>query len=203
VRLVLVRHSETSWNAEGRFQGHGGTGLNELGHAQAKATAEVLLRDYPDAALIVRSDSQRVAETSAYTEALVDVPVRVDPRLREIDVGTWSGLTMEEIAEQDPDGYEAWARLDPDSRRGGGETYAELRVRVWQAIDEIVDECTGWTVLVFTHGGPIRVTVASALDLPSGLEHRIVGVENCAISLLVWEDRVPRLVAYNRIEHLR
>jgi probable phosphoglycerate mutase len=202
VRLVLVRHGETSWNAEGRFQGHGGVGLNELGEAQAKVTAEVLARAHPDAALILRSDSERVAETSAFTEAQLDVPVRVDERLREIDVGSWSGLTMEEIAEQDPDGYDAWARSDPGSRRGGGETYAELRDRVWQVLSGLPDEFAGRTVIVFTHGGPIRVAVACALGLDAGREHHIAGMENCALSLLEWKDGTPRLRAYNRIEHL-
>ena len=198
MRLVLVRHGESSWNAEGRFQGHGGTGLSEVGHAQAKAVAELLSREYPDAVLLVRSDSARVAETAAPIEAGLGIEVRVDERLREIDVGTWTGLTREEIAAHDPSGYVAWARGEPDSRRGGGETYAELRARVWQVLCELVVPDGDVTMLVVTHGGPIRVAVAAVLDLPPGAEQRLAGVGNGALTVLEWRHGIPRLVAYNR-----
>ena len=199
MRLVLVRHGESSWNAEGRFQGHGGTGLSEVGHAQAKAVAELLSREYPDAVLLVRSDSARVAETAAPIEAGLGIEVRVDERLREIDVGTWTGLTREEIAAHDPSGYAAWARGEPDSRRGGGETYAELRARVWQVLCELFEPDGDVTMLVVTHGGPIRVAVAAVLDLPPGAEQRLAGVDNGALTVLEWRHGFPRLVAYNRL----
>jgi len=202
VLLVLVRHGESIWNAQGRVQGHGGTGLSRRGHAQARATAEVLAYRYPDAGLLVRSDLQRVAETAAPTEARLGVEVRVDERLREIDVGTWSGLIYAEIEERDPLGFQAWStRGDRDVRRGGGETFAELRERVWPAILELSG--ARGTVLVFTHGGPIRVAVASALGLPAQGETRLAGPGNCSLTLLEWRDGRHRLRAYNGVDHLR
>ncbi len=205
LRLVLVRHGESVWNSEGRSQGHGGTGLSERGHAQAQATAVFLARAYPDTVLLVRSDLQRVVETAAPAEIELGIDVHVDARLREIDVGTWSGLTYHEIAEKDPEGYLAWIRRgDTDVRRGGGETYAELRERVWPALRDALalkSEQRG-TVLVFTHGGPIRVATAAALGLPTSAEARLAGVDNCSLTLLEWQDGLPRLMAYNRTHHL-
>jgi len=202
LRLVLIRHGESIWNAEGRFQGHGGTGLTERGRAQAKITAKFLAREFPDAVLLVRSDLQRVAETAAPAEVELDIEVRVDERLREIDIGTWSGLTHDEIAARDPEGYGTWLRReDVDIQRGGAETYAELRDRVWPALCEALEP--RGVVLVFTHGGPIRVAAAAALGLPMNAAFRLAGVGHCSLTLLEWRDGRPRLIAYNRVDHLR
>lgn len=202
MRLVLVRHGESRWNVVGRYQGHANIGLSARGRAQANATAELLAHDYPDAVLLIRSDLERVAQTAAPTAAALGLDVCVDPRLREIDVGTWSGRTIEEIAREDPEGYRAWLRRDDDARHGGGETYAELRRRVWECLTERVTNSEA-TVLVFTHGGPIRVAVASALGLPPGGEAHLGGVRNCSLTVLKWSDGRPRLLAYNLTNQVR
>ena len=197
--LLLVRHGESEWNAENRLQGHGGTGLSALGHAQARATAEHLARRFGEVALIVRSDLPRVAQTAAPTEALIDAEVRLDERLREIDVGSWSGLTWDEVALHDPEGLQRW-RDGEDVARGGGETWAALRERVWPALQELSE--VGGTVLVFTHGGPIRIGVAAALELPLFGEDRLGPVDNCSLTELAFEPDRVRLRSYNRSEHV-
>lgn len=198
-RLLLVRHGESLWNAENRLQGHGGTGLSPLGHAQAQATAEHLAKTYREVSLIVRSDLPRVAETAAPTEALVDAEVRLDERLREIDVGFWSGLTWDEVAVRDPEGLRRW-RAGEDVARGGGETWAQLRARVWPALNDLHD--VGGLVLVFTHGGPIRIGVAAALDLPLFGEERLAPVANCSLTEIGFDGDRVRLHSYNRSGHL-
>lgn len=213
VRLVLVRHGESEWNAAGILQGHGGPGLTERGRAQAAATARLLARDHGHAVAIVRSDLLRVAETAAPTEEAVDgVPVRIDERLRELDVGRWTGRFREEVARTDARTFAAWAGGD-DVPAGGGETFARLRERVVAALDEAVDAAAGAaasdrTVLVFTHGGPIRVAVAAGLGLPVGGHRSVKPVGNCAITVLDVEPSGglahgrTLLAAYNRVEHL-
>lgn len=215
VRLVLVRHGESEWNAAGILQGHGGPGLTARGRAQATATARLLAREGPSVLAIARSDLPRVVETAAPTEDLVSVaPVVVDERLREIDVGSWSGLTRSQAAAADPDGFAAWAR-GTDIAPGGGETFAALRQRVVDALAAVVARVEQrpnpgrtQTVLVFTHGGPIRVAVAAGLGLPAGGHRSVTSVANCSVSVL----DVPTssalaagralLTAYNRTEHL-
>jgi broad specificity phosphatase PhoE len=201
-RIILVRHGETDWNAAGMFQGHGGKGLSQRGRAQARATATLLARDHADAALIARSDLQRVAETSAPAEAVLAASVLVEERLREIDVGLWTGKTRQEIAAADPDGWAAWQRGE-DLARGGGETFAQLRERVWLVLGELAEKAGHATALVFTHGGPIRVAVAAALDLPLGGERRLAPVANCSLTELARTAAGDwRLVTYNGFEHL-
>lgn len=210
VRLVLVRHGESQWNAAGILQGHGGPGLTARGREQAAATARMLARDHLGLAAIARSDLPRVAETAAPTEELVPVTVQVDERLREIDVGSWSGLTRAQAAAADHERYAAWAG-GQDVAPGGGETFAELRARVVEALDDLVARVRSEerrTVVVFTHGGPIRVAVAAALGLPVGGHRSVKPVGNCAVSVL----HVPgagalatgeaHLAAYNRVGHL-
>ncbi len=195
-RLVLVRHGESTWNAAGRIQGHSGGGLTERGRAQAESVAATVAHSYPDVALIARSDLRRVEETAGPAEARLGVPVRVDRRLREIDVGAWAGLTFEEVQERDPDGVAAWRRGE-DIGRGGGETFAELRQRVWQAVTELVGTPGGGTVVLFTHGGPIRVAAACALGLVDASATTLGPLANGSLTVLESRAGQIRLAAYN------
>lgn len=198
-QLHLVRHGESEWNAAGRLQGHGGTGLSPRGKEQAVATAFYLARRVPDVALVARSDLERVAETAAPTEAALDVEVRIDERLREIDVGSWTGLTWDEVEDSDRETLAAW-RSGQDVRRGGGETFAELRERVWAVLCDLAS--VRGDVLVFTHGGPIRVGIAAALGLPPLGERQLAPVANCSVSELLLDGDAALLAAYNLADHL-
>ncbi len=201
-RLVLVRHGQSHWNGEGRLQGHSGTGLTPLGRREAEATADLLAREYSDAVLIASSDLERVLETAAPAVERLGLRPRVDRRLREIDVGTWAGKTLTEIEAQDPESLAAWRRGE-DIRRGGGETFAALRTRLAEALDDLwVAAGTGGTALVFTSGGPVRVAVAHALGLPPGGEAMLAGVHNGAITELRRRGMRTELVAFNRFDHV-
>ncbi|MFF0344464.1 histidine phosphatase family protein [Kribbella sp. NPDC004875] len=206
--LVLLRHGESVWNAEHRYQGQQGTGLSARGRQQAKQAADYL-RSYSFDA-IVASDLQRVTETlQPYLDTLDQPLVRVDRRWREIDVGTWGGRTFTEVYADEPEVVDAFARGE-DLARGGGETFAQLRTRVWEAVSELAGHETGAgggvdadagarvgrsvrRVLVVTHGGPIRVAAAAALGLPAGAEMALDPPLNCSLTTL----RLDGLAAYN------
>src|SRR5437667_11321226 len=100
--LLLARHGETDWNREGRWQGWADPPLNEAGREQARALAEQL-RTMPFDA-VYSSDLRRAHETAEIVGRPHHVPIRVDRDLREIDIGSWSGLTRAEIDVQFPDG---------------------------------------------------------------------------------------------------
>lgn len=201
LRLVLVRHAESEWNAAGRWQGHAGSGLTVRGRAQAEATARYLARRERSVVLIARSDLPRVAETAAPAQARFGVQVVQDAALRELDVGEWAGLTHEQVVASDPDGYAAW-QAGHDVARGGGETFAALRGRVTEALWRLADHVGQGTVLVFTHGGPVRVAVAEALGLPPGGERRVLGVRNASLTVLQRRDGQWALRAFNEAGHL-
>ncbi|TCC28620.1 histidine phosphatase family protein [Kribbella sindirgiensis] len=190
IELVLLRHGESVWNAEHRYQGQQGTGLSARGRQQAKQAAEYLQSFEFDA--IVASDLQRVTETlQPYVDTLDQPSVRIDRRWREIDVGTWGGRLIAEVAAEEPDVVEAFARGE-DIARGGGETFRQLRARVWEAMQAIAHADVR-RVLVVTHGGPIRVAAAAALGLPVGAEMVLDPPGNCSLTRL----RLDGLTAYN------
>ncbi|WP_432938784.1 histidine phosphatase family protein [Kribbella sp. CA-253562] len=207
VELVLLRHGESLWNAEDRYQGQQGTGLSPLGRHQAKLAAEYLADTPFDA--VVASDLQRVTETlrpyldnvrrtvpkSARFFGRDEDGVRIDPRWREIDVGTWGGRTFAEVLAEEPDVVAAFARGE-DVARGGGETFAHLRARVWDAVRDIAASGAR-RVLVGTHGGPIRVAAASALRLPPGGQVLLDPPVNCSLTTIRVTDGASSLTSYN------
>ncbi len=136
--LLLVRHGETDWNRDQRWQGHADPPLNELGRAQATALAEVLAGEEVEA--IYASDLRRAYETAEIVGGALGLPVTSDPALRETDVGSWSGLTHEELVGLPYD----------------GETKAAHAERVLEAVRRIIQAHPKGRVLVVTHGGSVR-----------------------------------------------
>ena len=150
-RILVARHGETEWNRLGRWQGHADPPLNDTGRAQAEALAAQLGGDGVTA--IYSSDLKRASETAHIVGDRLGLAVTEDPALREIDVGSWSGLTRDEVREQFPDGFARWlaGEIGHD-----GETREELGARVIPAVESIARAHQGELVLVVTHGGAIR-----------------------------------------------
>ena len=156
--ILLARHGETDWNREGRFQGWADPPLNATGRAQAVDLSVALM---PEAlAAVYSSPLRRAYETAAVVAASHGLePVTVDA-LREVDVGSWSGLTRAEIEQRFPEEYARWL----DYRQGwtDGETYDVLAERVVAALLELADAHDGERILAVTHGGPMRAASAFA-----------------------------------------
>ncbi len=148
VTLLLVRHGQSTWNAEGRWQGQADPPLSELGREQARLASERI--GAVDA--VVSSTQQRALETALIIAAAIGVgPVLTDDGLVERNAGPWSGLTRPEI-DRDYPGY-----LAEDRRPDGYETDASLLDRNLAALHRIADEqVAASTVLVATHGGVIH-----------------------------------------------
>ena len=160
--LLLARHAATDWNREKRWQGLADLALNERGREQARTLADEL--EAVPCSAIYASDLRRAHETAlivAERKGLTVTPMR---ELREIDVGSWTGLSYDEVKERFPDGYE---QMRTRTGRGwdGGETYGEMARRVLEALRRIARSHPSETVLVVTHSGPIRAMRAHALGL--------------------------------------
>lgn len=202
-RLVLVRHGESAWNAEGRFQGQGGSGLSQRGREQAAALAGYLSQRFPDTVLLVASDLERVTETAAPTIERLGPSVAslVDPRLREMNVGGWSGRLLADLAVEEADDLAAWRR-GVDLASAIGESFADLRTRVAAALADAAAKAGEGEVLVFTHGGCIRSALGAVFDLPPGGEHRVAPAANASVSVLHDDGASLRLASYNETTHL-
>jgi broad specificity phosphatase PhoE len=162
-RLLLVRHGETPWNASGRWQGHANPGLTERGAAQAAEAARAIRAAAPcDWTGIVSSDLDRALRTARAIASLLGLPVETDRRLRERDVGRWSGLTRAEIERVDPETLAAFDTGRPEIRPGGGESRIEVVSRALDFVREIVERRAGERLILVTHLGVIRGLVPEA-----------------------------------------
>jgi len=163
--VILVRHGESTWH--GKWKGQGDPPLSETGRAQARLVAERLTAE-PISALYC-SDLLRAAETADIIGEHLGLSPQSDPRFRELDVGQWSGLTLEEIAERFPAEYEAWHDYKP-VRPSGGEMYEEMQVRTVDALNDILTAHGGKTICVVTHGGVVYALRLHLLGAPRSAE---------------------------------
>jgi probable phosphoglycerate mutase len=155
-QLLLIRHGQSTWNADGRWQGQSDPPLSELGEQQAEAASKAVR----DVVAVWSSDLVRAVRT-AELMAPAGIAVQLEPGLRERNAGEWTGLTREEIEERYPGDLAAW-RSPP-----GFEGDDPLMARVIASLEGIaVADAGAGTILVITHGGVIR-TVERLLGAPS------------------------------------
>lgn len=195
-RLILVRHGRTAWNADGRFQGQADVPLDDVGRGQAARLASPVAGLSPDA--FVSSDLVRARETAEVLASAAGLEVQVDPRLQEINVGTWAGLRQSDAVLEMPDMPDA-LREGRDFRRSEtGETATEAGTRVLEALSYIADWNIGGTTVVVGHGLSLRVGMLFLLgwDLQAGLG--LSGLWNCSWSVVERRDRW-RLLSYNNV----
>jgi broad specificity phosphatase PhoE len=184
--LILARHGETDWNRENRFQGHADPPLNAAGRAQSVELAEALA-DEP-IARVYTSPLRRARETAELVAERLGVEVEPLEALCEIDVGSWMGLTRDEVAERFPEGYASWLERAPHGFEDG-ETYEELAARVLPALRTLAEVHPSATLLVVTHGGPSRVVQAHAAGIDyAEARRRETVLANCAVYRFAVED---------------
>src|SRR5450631_2617001 len=152
VELLLIRHGETSWNADARIQGHTDIDLSARGLHQAQVLARFLGGTQVHA--VYSSDLARASGTAQPLALALGMALRTDLRLRERAFGLFEGCTYEEAEARWPNEYAIWRRREPGyAVPGGGESYLQARARVLQLLAQIVVEHAGQTVAVVTHGG--------------------------------------------------
>ena len=184
-RVIVLRHGETDHNAARIWQGHLDTPLSDRGIAQADAVGTAIAALSPDR--IVSSDLARARLTAQSVGRACGIPVALDPRFREIDVGAWQGLTASEVADRWPEVQDALARGE-DARRGDhGETVAEVADRVGDALTEHLETLgPGECLVVSTHGASGRTAAAWLVGLEHDLAWRVLGaLGNCHWAELV------------------
>ena len=198
--LLLARHGQSDWNAARRWQGFADRPLTERGRAQAAELAERLADIALDA--VYSSDLKRARETAEKVARVQGLDGTTEPRLREVNVGSWEGLTREEAEQRFPEGFARW-------RAGGtgwddGETYGEMSKRVLAAVDDIARRHNGGRVLIVAHGGPIRAIHAAALGFDVEAYRRIRPVEpNARLSAVCFENgQLSELCPAGRIDEL-
>lgn len=193
--IYLIRHAQSEWNAAGRWQGQADPPLSAHGRAQAQRLAV----QFPDRPVtrVLTSDLQRAAATAAPLAARFGLEPVVDPDLREIDVGSWSGQTREAIGAKDPvaldlyfQGKVGWV---------GGESYEEHELRSIRAAHAMDSADVDGTLVAVTHGGTMRALVLALLEIDPKHRSRFSGINHTALTHLTRGPRGWRLVTFNAV----
>jgi 2,3-bisphosphoglycerate-dependent phosphoglycerate mutase len=199
-RIFVIRHGETHWNREGRFQGSLDIPLNETGRAQAEATAQYVAAIAPKAEMF-SSQLMRARDTAGAIAAALNTDLHFDISWRERGYGVQEGATYKEWQARDPAGYALYKTNDPDYTPQGGETGRMFYERSVNAFESLAARA-GDVGCVVTHGGVISALYrwANALPLASP---RAWEVPNCGINEFVREGAAWRLVRFADISHLK
>ncbi len=196
--ILLIRHGQTDWNRDGRWQGHNDIPLNQTGLEQAQALAR-RLAGWPVTHLY-SSDLQRASQTAVILGNALRLEPVLDPIWRERDVGAFGGLTSPEVAATFPD---IWAKrltgiLDPPE----GETYEAMHHRAGQALNQLLGHHNGDMVAVVSHGGLLHAVAAHVLGTNADQYSRLSFRGNTGLSIIEVHDGHATLVRLNDTSHL-
>ena len=199
VLLYLVRHGETTFNAEGRIQGQADAPLSELGRRQSQAVAEVLAALPVEA--VYSSPLSRALLTARRIAETHGLIVQTDPRLMELNAGAFQGRLRSELANIYPAELAQWLGGDEDFVIPGGESRRQLTIRGCEVLRGIAAAGHREAVVV-THGGLLSVALRSLLGLRDPLPP--FSLRNGSITRVAIDERGQfSLVALNEVEHLR
>ncbi|MDH7578779.1 MAG: alpha-ribazole phosphatase [Bacillota bacterium] len=198
-RLLLVRHGQTGWNHDARYQGHTDIELSEAGFKQAQLLAQRLVREPVEA--VYASDLRRAFETARIVAAPHKLQVQTVPELREINFGAWEGLTFEEIKTQFRELAANWYTSPAKIRIPQGETFAELKERAYNTVMELVKKHDPGTLIIVTHGGTIRAIICALLNIDLNHAFRI-RQDNGALNIIEYYENRGVLCLLNDTHHL-
>lgn len=164
MRLVLVRHGQTEWNAVGRFQGQADTNLSPLGREQAAAVAQAVRRFNPVA--LYSSTLVRAFHTAERIGAVLGLDILPEPDLRETNLGHLEGLSAEETRKRFPDFFRQWEEDPGAAVTPGGESVAQVQARAWRVVERLRERHGDATVVAVTHNFVVRALLCRVADVP-------------------------------------
>ena len=196
LEVCLVRHAQSLSNASGVWQGQGNSPLSEMGQAQVEGLAGALESERYD--LVLSSDLTRAADTAR----AAGVEVEYDRAWREIDVGDWEGLTMEQVIERFPEQIEA-LKARKTFAIGGGESWPEVFQRADEALGALRARLPeGGRAVVFTHGGIIAALLAGLLGVRDDFPWPLGRMRNTGRTTIRLHASRVELVAHNDDSHV-
>lgn len=199
--LTVLRHGETDWNAQTRYQGHSENELNADGEWQAQALGDRFACDGAAYDGIVSSDLRRALHTAKIIAAKTGLGILTDHRLRERKVGIFRGLTRREASERFPTEYAAF-KFDDSYEVPEGESKKQLHARLVAYLNEVSATATGKRLIVVTHGGVIESMIRHAFALPLTF-HLPFSNFNAAFNRFVWRRDHWVIATLGDISHLR
>ena len=194
MRLILVRHGQTPWNKEGRFQGQSLVGLNELGIIQAQQVAKALLPMKPTA--LYSSPLPRTLMTAQEISRELCIPVVPLEGIKEVNLGELEGITGQEMRARYAKVYATWRRDPSEVVFPGGESMLELQERAWRATEDIEKAHPRDVIVAVSHNFAIRAILCRFLGLPFTRFPRL-RVDLASISIIQANSRSRHVLTIN------
>ena len=202
MKLILVRHGETSWNEERRVQGgDSDIELNDTGLEQAKKLATFL--EHESIAAILSSPLQRAIATAEVIASHHQLPVEVDQGLKELKVGELEGMSVSNLRTTFSQFLMQWWQDGGTTKLPNGESLVELQQRAWKAVERLLERHKtspehneGTIVVVVSHYFVTLAIILKALDLPLDYFPRF-RLDPGGVSILEVRDHGVRLVTFN------
>jgi broad specificity phosphatase PhoE len=202
VHLLLVRHGETVWNQENRWQGQADVPLSETGCVQAWRLAQRLRTEKRPVRAIYASDLSRAFRTAEILGETLGVAPTPEIAWREMDIGVWSGLTTAEVIARYANEWER-LRTGEDLPRGGGETFAQFQERLLRSAEDIREKHAGEQVMIVTHGGAVRAFLLHCRGLDISQFRQIDKIGNTGLSEITLSSGGQAVIhAVNDVSHL-
>ena len=199
MRLILVRHGQTEWNAGGRYQGQSNVALSDIGRKQARFLAERFPVRQLDA--IYTSDLDRAKETAECVGKRLGLTVCPEKAFRELSFGDWEGLTYQEISSRWPEEAEKLFTAPDELVIPHGETFQDLQKRALDKIYSLYEKHIDQTVAVFAHGAINKTILAGLMHIPL---HYLWSLrqDNTAVNILRLDDGYVMVELINSTSHL-
>ena len=186
-RIILIRHGYSEGNQEKRFSGQKDVPLSEIGYRQAESVGKYLsAHECVDA--IYASDLCRAYDTVLPLSRMLGIPIRKARELREVDVGLWQGMRIEDVARVYSETFSYYKSYPGLAIFDGGESYGDMLARVKPFLKELAEKHDGQTVAIATHGGVIRVLQADFDAVPLAEIQKIPHVPNASLTVFTWEN---------------
>jgi Fructose-2,6-bisphosphatase len=164
-KILFVRHGQTDWNAQGRFQGSNDIPLNERGRGQARGLMQRLVHDKRHFEAVYTSPLTRAEETARIIAEGLNCPCRVKDGFRELGLGEWEGITWEQAEKRDPELFSLWNTRKRTTRPPNGENYVDLLERLVPDLMSALNE-TREDILVVAHSACIHALLAECYHTP-------------------------------------
>ena len=200
-RLIIVRHAESAYNLQNRIQGHQDSYLTPKGLKQARRLAKRIRHFKIDK--VYSSDLGRAYSTTVeITRYLPRVKIIRDPKLREILLGDWEGMTPEEVDRLYDRGYQKWLKSPSACVIPNAERVRHFRKRVIDRVRQIAAQNSGKSVLLVTHGGVITTLLAEWLKADFDRVLKGLQIDNTSLTFAEVTTKIARLWVINDTDHL-
>ena len=199
MKLILVRHGETTGNSSERYWGATDLALSDTGIGQARRLRRRLSRETIDA--VYSSDMQRAVRTAEEITRSRSLEITRCAELNEVDFGSLEGLTIKEIQKQYPEFYQSWLEWNTGLRFPGGESVSDVRMRVSSFTERLKLHSSEDTVLVVAHAGTLRMFICHLLDLPLPFWRKL-RLELASVSVIELTAPGAVLTCLNDVSHL-